>query len=442
MSTFDIIRNDVLEACLGQNIHGQYDAVLADPPYGISFMGKGWDRGVPSVDVWLAVGELLRPGGHMALFGGTRTSHRLAVAVEDAGFEIRDTLMVWVYGSGWPKPANVSKFIDKKLGQERPVVGEWHQPGRGTRSPGQRFGITAESGTITVPSSPDAERFEGYHAALKPAHEPCILAREPLDGELANNALVHGVAGLNIDGCRIGTGERFNKPTGATRTVYQSRAPGAGSVATGRWPTNVILTCDETICGPGNPRAIQHQPGCHVYELDRQSGVRKSGEIKATHKRSADNKIYGGVGPNGRASNSFGPSVGGASRFFYTAKVSRAERGVSAHPCMKPIELCTHVARLLLPPPRADGQPRRILVPFSGSGSEMIGALAAGWDEVVGIEYDASCNNPGKRPDYWADVAEHRIRKWLGSLRAQDIKPDVADGHVQLGLLSLIKNQT
>jgi site-specific DNA-methyltransferase (adenine-specific) len=191
-----------------------------------------------------------------------------------------------------------------------------------------------------------------------------------------------------------------------------------GTTNQGRWPSNVILTCDESICGPGNPRDIEHQPGCHVFELDQQSGA----SMSSNHVR--HNTAAAQSGSN-------------ASRFFYCAKVSKAERGLSAHPCMKPIALCTYLARLLLPPPRADGQPRRILVPYSGSGSEMIGALAAGWDVVVGIEWDASAPNPGERPDYWADVAEHRIREWQGSLRGEHVKADVVRGKAQqLGLFA------
>jgi site-specific DNA-methyltransferase (adenine-specific) len=421
---WQVIGGDVLETLEGELLDelGPFDALFGDPPYGFKFMGKAWDRGVPSSKVYRTAMRHLRPGANVLQFGGPRTSHRLTCSIEDAGFEIRDRLYCWLYGSGWAKPANVSKYIDKRLGKERAVIGNI-------------------GGQVTAPGSPQAARFDGYHANLAPACEPAILARKPLDGTLADNALTHGLAGLNVDGCRV---EANGRPAivHAGHTIHTSHAASAkngsravGTTNQGRWPSNVILTCDEAICGPGDPREIEHRPGCHVFELDGQSGVRQSGGHVRANSHGKQGKNAYGTSATSWQSTGFSDNDTGASKFFYCAKVSKSERGLSAHPCMKPIALCTYLARLLLPPPMSDGQPRRILVPYSGSGSEMIGALAAGWDVVVGIEWDASAQNPGKRPDYWVDVAKHRIREWEGTLRGEHVKADVVAGKAQqLGL--------
>ena len=172
------------------------DAIVCDPPYGLSFMGKGWDHGVPGVDFWVEALRVLKPGGHLIAFGGTRTYHRLAVAIEDAGFEVRDCLM-WLYGSGFPKSHNLH--------------GEWH----------------------------------GWGTALKPAYEPAILARKPLRGTVADNVAQWGVGGLNIDGCRVGDEStlRPNSNAGGVFVGKGSQGQINGS-ASGRWPANVILDED------------------------------------------------------------------------------------------------------------------------------------------------------------------------------------------------------
>jgi hypothetical protein len=189
------------------------DAVVTDPPYALGFMGKAWDTHTPGgfqqwCQAWAAEClRILKPGGHLAAFGGTRTYHRLTSGIEDAGFEIRDSLH-WIYGSGFPKSLDVSKALDKAEGAEREVVGVkrsglamndqlnddgWHNAGRG------------EAGklvAVTAPATPEAQRWQGYGTALKPAHEPIVLARKPLSGTVAANVLQHGTGALNIDGSR------------------------------------------------------------------------------------------------------------------------------------------------------------------------------------------------------------------------------------------------
>lgn len=190
----------------------QTSAVVTDPPYGLSFMGKGWDHQVPGVEFWQAISEAMLPGAHLLAFGGTRTYHRMAVAIEDAGYEIRDTLQ-WLYGSGFPKSHDVSKAIDKMAGAEREVVGkrDRYRDGRDRNDLGPvsnlyEHGLEGRNGynDITAPATPEAEQWQGWGTALKPAYEPIIMARLPFKGTVAANVLAHGTGAINIDGSRIG----------------------------------------------------------------------------------------------------------------------------------------------------------------------------------------------------------------------------------------------
>jgi site-specific DNA-methyltransferase (adenine-specific) len=185
------------------------DAVVTDPPYGLSFMGKKWDYDVPSVEIWAECLRVLKPGGHLLAFAGTRTQHRMAVRIEDAGFEIRD-MIAWVYGSGFPKSLDVSKAIDKAAGVEREVVGsKLGQAGYSMADNGRTnavygdFHDPAAECAITAPATPEAQHWAGWGTALKPALEPITMARKPLVGTVAANVLAHGTGGLNVDGCRI-----------------------------------------------------------------------------------------------------------------------------------------------------------------------------------------------------------------------------------------------
>ncbi|MGA0398198.1 MAG: DNA methyltransferase, partial [Ilumatobacteraceae bacterium] len=177
------------------------DSVVTDPPYGLAFMGKRWDYDVPSVDLWREVFRVLKPGGHLLAFAGTRTQHRMAVNIEDAGFEIRD-MIAWVYGSGFPKSHNISKAIDRAAGAEREVVGR----GLSGRSSlmGGLSGASGESGhDITTPTTDAAKQWEGWGTALKPALEPITVARKPLIGTVATNVQQYGTGAINVDGCRV-----------------------------------------------------------------------------------------------------------------------------------------------------------------------------------------------------------------------------------------------
>ena len=317
------------------------DAIVTDPPYGLGFMGKAWD-GLPPGEEWAREClRVLKPGGHLLAFGGTRTWHRLAVAVEDAGFEIRDSI-AWLYGSGFPKSLDVGKALVKAGADE-------------------------------------AEQWQGWGTALKPAFEPIVVGRKPLAGTVAANVLAHGTGALNIDGNRTGT-ELFTAHgggvTGDHRVYNGDRKNGQGIPAVerganprvGRWPTNVVLDDNQ------------------AAELDRQSGVLTS---PATYTRSA--RAQGEwlhAKEAGTEQVGYGDS-GGASRFFptfkYQAKAPASERpkvdGI-AHPTVKPLGLMRWLVRLVTPPGGV------VLDPFAGSGTTIEAALLEGFD-VIGIEREA-----------------------------------------------------
>lgn len=201
-------------------------AVVTDPPYGIAFMGKEWDRDVPPVDVWRECLRLLKPGGHLLAFAGTRTQHRMASRIESAGFEIRD-MLAWVYGSGFPKGLDVAKAIDKARTED--------------------VGANREV-PITMPETEGAKTWQGWGTALKPAIEPVTLARKPLTGTVAANVLKHGAGALNIDACRVGS-------TGGTTRSHQAPVSENGwrkghsieSLDSGRWPANFIHDGDDEV---------------------------------------------------------------------------------------------------------------------------------------------------------------------------------------------------
>jgi site-specific DNA-methyltransferase (adenine-specific) len=259
----------------------------------------------------------LKPGGHLLAFGGTRTWHRLAVAVEDAGFEIRDNI-AWLYGSGFPKSHNISKAIDKAAGAEREIIGKLTHPT--STIPKIAMGdYWQKDPMLTASATDDAKKWDGWGTALKPAHEPIVVARKPLIGTVAQNVLQHGVGGINVDACRIGT----TVETWPISRNYSSRAmsrPGStladdaetqltGDIPAGRWPANIIL--DE-----------------HTAELlDQQSGITKSGDINPRENNS-QSSIFGngkGLAWKGVTGCHKGDS-GGASRFFYVAKASKRDR--------------------------------------------------------------------------------------------------------------------
>lgn len=366
------------------------DAIVTDPPYGLSFMGKRWDCDVPSTDIWAQCLRVLKPGGHLLAFAGTRTQHRMAVRIEDAGFEIRD-IIAWLYGSGFPKSHN----------------GEW-------------------GGT-----------------ALKPAMEPITVARKPLTGTVEENWRQHGTGALNIDSCRVLVeGEQRQPNTGkggipARNGSEEARSAGAVSQPhdLGRWPANLIHDGGEEVLAAFPEAKGQQGPISSSAQSERTSGI--YGRMRRVGESSANSANAGAVGfkmrPGERRLD-----VGSAARFFYCAKASKADRDsglddfnksrggmisdtsgqhitrrddgfqvsprANNHPTVKPMDLMRYLCRLVTP---AGGL---VLDPFAGSGSTGRAAIAEGF-QFVGIELD---------PEY-AAIAEARCRAVQPGLSFGDV---------------------
>ena len=342
------------------------DSIVTDPPYGLSFMGKKWDYDVPSEDIWRECLRVLKPGGHLLAFAGTRTQHRMAVRIEDAGFEIRD-MIAWVYGSGFPKSLDVSKAIDKAAGVEREIVG----PNRFAQLNGKEnancYG-KASRPDETAPATQAARQWAGWGTALKPALEPITVARKPLgEKTVAANVLEHGTGAINVDGCRVGTEtitQRLatvvgGKSIGAKAVGVPQKATGETTQTIGRWPANLIHDGSDEVAGlfpvttSGKMKAGTPYPGGNVYGAP-------SGETKAD--------TYG--------------DTGSAARFFYCAKASKKDREGSTHPTMKPTDLMRYLCRLVTQPGGV------VLDPFMGSGSTGKAAMLEGF-QFIGIERDA-----------------------------------------------------
>ena len=392
MSNTTIHNTDIIEYLTNYN-GPKFHAVLSDPPYGLSFMNKKWDKYTPLeyqqwVTQWSSLLlKHLYPGAVCMFFGGTRTYHRLATGLEDAGFEIFDS-MVWCYGSGFPKSYNISKGIDKKLGLEREIVEKRYRTISGVAFENKIKGMQG-SFSITKPNSLLAEEWNGYGTALKPAFEPIVLCRKPKDKlTYVDCVLDYGTGGLNVDGSRIEysgpiirTNRTVEKSDGTKMGYFKQNGKLSTPTELGRFPANLGLICN---CE------------CDPCECDYNT-------------------------------------IGDSARFFYTAKTSRKERNLgldalpeletqvtgwsgdgmplrqngterkmpkakNTHPTVKPIKLTEYLSKLLLPPIENSS----ILIPFSGSGSEVIGAMLAKWNVITALEIDIDyCNIAENRIQYW-----------------------------------------
>ena len=361
------------------------DFVATDPPYGISFMERDWDHDVPGPEYWRAIARVCKPGALLLAFGGTRTYHRLTCAIEDAGWEVRDCLM-WLYGQGFPKAADIGKLIDKAKGAERDVIGDkldrpgYHlREGKGNGCYGGGNGLHApgtdarlRAAQITAPATAEAAKWSGWAAALKPAFEPIVLAMKPMDGTQAHNALAWGVAGMNIDAARIGEnpGYKYNADRNGTtfhgkqgeRIQRSAAKKGSQFIEStkGRWPANLLLDEEAAV------------------QLDEQTGKLTSGSNNVRTK--AGDGYHGGMGKAGDVQVAYGDS-GGASRFFYVGKATRKERGPgNDHATVKPLDLMKYLLTLLSTPNGGV-----ILDPFAGSGTTLLAAQQLG-RRSIGIE--------------------------------------------------------
>lgn len=362
---YSLHHGDCLETLRGMP-DNSVDSVVTDPPYGLSFMGKKWDYDVPSTEIWAECLRVLKPGGHLLAFAGTRTQHRMAVRIEDAGFEIRD-MLAWLYGSGFPKSRNIA---------------EQDMSGR------------------------DTEQWQGWGTALKPSLEPITMARKPLNGTVAANVLAHGTGALNIDACRVApTGERLGggdesgkaaKPEGWARpwmddpdhvAAHNSKVAANVDKASqlGRWPANLIHD--------GSPEVVALFPNSDSPWIGNNNSGAKGGRMFGGGQQSVNEK------PEYR-------DAGSAARFFYCAKTSRKDRNEgltdpgpqfahentlrkventgtagNTHPTVKPTDLMAYLLRLVTP---AGGT---ALDPFMGSGSTGKAAMREGF-RFIGCELD------------------------------------------------------
>ena len=346
------------------------DAILTDPPYELGFMGHAWDRSGIAYDVamWREALRVLKPGGHMLAFSGSRTYHRMTCAIEDAGFEVRDSIM-WVYGSGFPKSLDISKALDKLHGAERQVVGQQYRA---------------------------AQLWEGWGTGLKPAHEPICVARKPMAADtVAANVMAWGVGGINIDSCRVPIDPTADASQLRTMNVSQhDGADGWGMNTTranpaarvlgeeGRWPANFIHD--------GSPEVLAMFP-----ETKPSKSGGKSGSTAIWGDGSAKKLERGGFDDAGSAARFFQQCQWTQedlerALLFYCAKASKREKGQgNTHPTVKPVALGRYLARLICPPGGT------LLDIFAGSGSFGISAKLEGFD-FMGFEKDpesADCAN-------------------------------------------------
>ena len=347
-ATINIYEGDCLPT-IKEMADNSVDAVVTDPPYGLSFMGKKWDYEVPKVEIWKECLRVLKPGGYILSFAGTRTQHRMAINIEDAGFEIRD-MIAWVYGSGFPKSLNIGKAVDKLQGNERKITGK-----------------------LQV-NTKVASEFEGWGTALKPAFEPITVARKPLSEKtVTKNCLKWGTGGINIDGCRVGyqneadirQAEAKSKVTNnrdqdicKSHIFPKEKVQNNFDRTQGRFPANFI-----------------HDGSGEVMELF--PNTKSGGGIKAP--KGCKLSIF--RASNHEEGSTYNANSGSAARFFYCAKASKDERQGSTHPTVKPITLMEYLIRLV------SREGAVILDPFMGSGTTGIACINTNRN-FIGIELD------------------------------------------------------
>jgi site-specific DNA-methyltransferase (adenine-specific) len=398
------------------------DSIVCDPPYELGFMGKSWDASGIAYDleVWRQALRVLKPGGYLLAFSATRTYHRMTCAIEDAGFEIRDCIG-WHYGSGFPKSLDVSKAIDKAAGAQREVVGIKHAERYPNGPGGNTFTVGGEpDGTrigpqpLTAPATDDARRWSGWGTALKPAWEPVVVARKPLQGTVAANVLRYGTGAINVDGCRVASSDALVRPpidrNDNVAYVAYGKVLGVGVQVepAGRWPANIILSHDPA-CGD------ECAPGCPCAAMDAHSGGDGASRFFSNLPIEADDLVP----------------------FFYAAKASRREReagcddlparsgaeavereegsaGVNSpragagrtaasvrnnHPTVKPVSVMAWCIRLVTHPGGL------VLDPFTGSGTTGVAARREGM-RFVGCEMS----------EEYAEIARARIAHASGPL--------------------------
>ncbi len=485
-----LIHGDCLEK-MREMPDNSVDAVVTDPPYGMGkepdiaevmrqwlagesyeqtgggFMGKEWDSFVPNPVYWKECFRVLKPGGYLLAFASTRTSDLMSVSIRFAGFLIRNQI-AWLYSSGFPKNHDIGKSLDRLAGAEREVVGyklhardgnvSHQQWAKKTKSSGDRYCSgqkqTLGVGMETVPATPEAKKYDGYGTALKPAHEPIIMAMKPTEGSFARNVLKWNTGGINVGGCRVMTNDNLNggayfgeRKANVYGNFEQEKLRGKFEHPKGRWPANVVFShhpecrlvgvrkvrnasgsvsgqevSESQMWGTSSPRipfkshgdsdgneTIENwdcHPDCPVRELGEQSGVLKTGDILPHHiSRESENTCMSGKNYE-RTNVCHLGDTGTAARYFkqfppfrYCAKASPAERneGIekNTHVSVKPVKLMRYLVKLVAPPGGGI-----ILDPFMGSGTTGVACVAEESD-FIGIEQD---------PEYF-EIAKKRIER-------------------------------
>jgi len=440
-----VLQGDCLEI-LKTMPDNSIDSIVTDPPYGLSFMGKHWDYDVPKVEVWVECLRVLKPGGHILCACGTRTQHRMAVNIEDAGFEIRD-LIAWIYGSGFPKSLNIGKAVDKIRGNDREITGKKNGTYADIRRDKEtgiaelHGGIATQKPRIEVYNTVGTSKWEGWGTALKPAMELWTLARKPLIGTVAANVLQYGTGGINVDGCRVEYASDFDKDAALSGDAFRRKdlsdkgwcrpwmadadkvskhnAEAKERAQQGRFPANLIHD--------GSEEVLAGFPVVHGAGYVRGGGLSQNGRSMFCGNHEGNGTRIG--------------DSGSAARFFYCAKASKQDRdegcegmegqtvtswhfkcnkcghtyseqreksgchcecpeptgwtGISRnnHPTVKPTALMRYLCRLVTPPNGI------VLDPFIGSGSTGKGAKLEGLN-YIGIEREAEyCEIARKRID-------------------------------------------
>ena len=381
------------------------DAIITDPPYELGFMGKSWDStGIAyDVTVWQECLRVLKPGGHLLAFGGSRTYHRLTCAIEDAGFQIRDQIM-WVYGSGFPKSLNISKAIDRAAGAEREETGLPNGMNSclgGSACKCQTDGLKyspTKHAAHSLPSTAEAKEWDGWGTALKPAHEPIVMARKPLEGTVAQTVLTHGTGGINIDGCRVGRADGDDSSAGNRTANFATQETMSGGNGSGGWSQNDMGRFPANFIHDGSDEVLELFPQSNGGAFPKKSNVPTGRHYEGG---------WGAVDNGSRTEM----GEGSAARFFYCAKASKKDRNEGCqtlpdqqwrdegaaiperdnrpflpsknnHPTVKPTDLMRYLCRLVTPP---NGT---VLDPFTGSGSTGKAATLEGFN-FVGIEQSA-----------------------------------------------------
>ena len=410
-----------------------FDSIVTDPPYGLSFMGKKWDYDVPDVEVWEECLRVLKPGGHLLAFAGSRTYHRMACRIEDAGFEIRDQIM-WLYGSGFPKSLDIAKGIDRAAGAQREVIGTRKVTSSDLGQSSGWNALDTSSGVYhyTAAATDEAKQWEGWGSALKPAHEPIVMARKPFNGTLIANVLNHGTGAINIDACRIGDeivgwGGARGGSDDSTQSRGRNYRLGAGEPrpVQGRWPANVVHDGSEAVL------AVFPNTRSGANNIKKASGVDQHGNAGAAFNN--ESRAAGSV------MVSYGDK-GSAARYFYCAKPNKAERnqGITTrktagectgradgsdglnspragagrtngnanfHPTVKPVALMRWLVQLVTP------EGGETLDLYMGSGTTAVAAIDVGVN-FTGIE---------RERDYY-DLALQRVADVKGRKSLADVK--------------------